>query len=106
MWIMMTSGLKPFSLQDGELCLRLKPCLPADFFDANTFTFNFLGSCEVVYHNESHKDTFGSNGVQAQSYRITYTDGSTEVITGSLIKGKDAFAIREGKAKRIDVNLG
>ena len=107
MWIAMTSGLTPFSLRDGKLCLGLQPCLPADFFTAaNTFTFNFLGSCEVVYHNESRKDTFGPQGVKAQSYRITYADGANEEVAGSLISGKGALAVREGKVKRIDVILG
>jgi len=103
----MTSGLTPFSLHDGQLCLGLQPCLPADFFTAaNTFTFNFLGSCEVVYHNESRKDTFGPQGAKAQSYRITYADGANEEVAGSLIQSKGALAVREGKVKRIDVMLG
>jgi hypothetical protein len=103
-WIAITSGLKPFSLRGGLLSLKLQPCLPADFFTAaTTFTFNFLGNCEVVYHNESRRDTFG---IQVQSYHITYFDGSSETVSGAFIQGKDALAIREGKAKRIDVNLG
>jgi len=111
MWIAMTSGLKPFSLHDGELRLGLKPCLPADFFTAsNTFTFNFLGGCEVVYHNESRSDTFGARGVKARGYLITYAEGAplggAETIAGDYIQGKSALAVREGKARRIDVNLG
>jgi hypothetical protein len=107
MWIAMTSGLRPFTLTGSELCLGLQPCLPADFFTADgTFLFCFLGSCEVVYHNEAHRDTFGPQAVQAQSYRITYADGTTETIEGSLIRGKKALAIREGKVRRIDVTLG
>jgi hypothetical protein len=103
----MTSGLKPFTLHEGELLLSLQPCLPADYFTADsTFSFNFLGSCEVIYHNEKKKDTFGPQAVQIQSYRITYADGTDETVNGSHIKGKSACAIREGKAKRIDVNLG
>jgi hypothetical protein len=107
MWIAMTSGLKPFSLHDGELRLSLHPCLPAGFFNTDdTFTFNFLGSCEVVYHNESRADTFGKHGVKTQKYLITYSDGSVETITGDCIKGKGALAVREGKVRRIDVSLG
>jgi hypothetical protein len=105
-WIALTSGLKPFSLRDGILCLGLQPCLPADFFTTDhTFSFNFMGSCKVVYHNESQKDTFGPQGVRVQSYRIKYNDGSSETINGSLIQGKDAIAVRERKAKCIDVYL-
>jgi len=107
MWIAMTSSLKPFSLNNGELRLSLNPCLPADFFTAaNTFTFYFLGCCEVVYHNEPRSDTFGAQGVKAREYRITYADGGAETITGDFIQGKSALAVREGKARRIDVRLG
>lgn len=106
-WIALTSGLKPFSLCEGELCLCLQPCLPADFFTAaNTFTFNFLGNCTVVYHNESRKDTFGIDRALVQSYRITFIDNTVEELTGSCIRGSGAHAIREGKAQRIDVSLG
>jgi len=106
MWIAMTSGLKPFSMHDGELRLRLNPCLPADFFTAaNTFTFNFLNGCEVVYHNESRADTFGAQGARANEYRITYAGGGAETIKGNYIQGKSALAVREGKVLRIDVSL-
>jgi hypothetical protein len=107
MWIAMTSGLKPFTFTGGELCLALQPCLPSDFFTAdNTFSFHFLGTCEVVYHNETRRDTFGPQAVKVQSYRITYADGAVETVAGPLIQGKSAFAIREGKARDIDVDLG
>ena len=107
MWIAMTSGLKPFSMQDGELTLALHPCLPSGYFkEDKTFTFNFLGSCEVNYRNESRKNTYGSNGASVKSYRVTFTDGSSEECSGKKITGKTAHAIRDGKARRIDVILG
>ena len=106
MWIALTSGLAPFSVQDGALCLTLRPMLTADFFTAaNTFTFNFLGSCTVVYHNESRRDTFGPQGASVQSYRITYGDGRSEEIAGVSITGDSAHAIRAGKAASMDVML-
>jgi hypothetical protein len=105
-WIAMTSGLKPFSLRGGELCLSLQPCLSADFFTGeNTFTFCFLGCCETVYHNESRADTFGPRGVKTRSYHLTYGDGRVEAISGPFIQGKSALAVREGKVTRIDVSL-
>ena len=105
-WLAMTSGLKPFSMDEGELCLTLQPTLPANFFtEAKTFTFNFLGACKVVYHNEANKNTFGKDAAQVQSYRVHYNDGAVEEITGNRICGKSAVIIREGKAKRIDIFL-
>jgi hypothetical protein len=107
MWIAMTSGLKPFSLLNGELCFTLKPSLSADFFtEDNIFTFNLMGGCTVVYHNNSRKDTFGTGGTAVQSYRITFDDGAVEETGGAFIQGKNAHAIRDGKVKKIDVNLG
>jgi hypothetical protein len=107
MWIVITSGLKPFFLSsNGELCFALRPALSADFFtDDNTFTFNFMNSCTVVYHNSSRKDTFGQQGAGVQSYRITFTDGVEEEVKGSFVQGKTAHAIRDGRVKRIDVQL-
>jgi len=100
----------------------LRPTLCADFFTSgNTFTFNFLGSCTVVYHNETRKDTFGlkgfspkgfslegfsPKGAEVLSYRITYNDGNVEEVKGSHIKGGAAHAVRDGKVRRIDVTLG
>ena len=107
MWIAMTSGFKPFSMQDGELTLALQPCLPSGFFkEDKTFAFKFLSSCDVVYRNESRKNTYGSNAASVKSYRVTLNDGSYEEYSGKKIKGKTAHAIRDGKAKRIDVILG
>ncbi|MCL2761720.1 MAG: hypothetical protein FWD36_00745 [Treponema sp.] len=106
MWIAMTSGLTPFSLCADGLCFALKPRLPGNFFTgSNTFSFNFLGAIEVVYHNESRKDTFGPQRAAVQSYRITYNDGTSEEIAGVCVCGKSANAIRDGKAKRLDVTL-
>jgi hypothetical protein len=107
MWLAMTSGLEPFSMHNGELRFGLNPALSTDFFTAdNTFTFNFMGSCEVVYHNESRGDTFGAQGVKVKGYCIIYADGRSETINGAYIHGKNAISIREGKIRRIDVNLG
>jgi hypothetical protein len=106
MWIALTSGLKPFSLTDGELCFTLKPGLSADFFtEANTFTFSLMGGCIVVYHNNSRKNTFGPEGASVKTYRITFDDGAVEEVTGLFIRGASAHAIRDGKVKKIDVDL-
>lgn len=106
MWIALTSGLKPFYMSNGSLCLALNPSLPGNFFtDTGTFAFNFLGTCRVVYRNDAHKDTFGADGAQVKLYRITYCDGAVEEIPGKYVTGKSALAIREGKAKNMDVYL-
>ncbi|MDR0465244.1 MAG: hypothetical protein LBG94_09070, partial [Treponema sp.] len=106
MWIAITSGLKPFTLCEGELCFALKPCINESFFtENNTFSFNFLGSCKVVYHNDSRKNTYGPDGASVQSYRITFKDGAVLEVNEPVIKGEKARAIREGKAAKIDCCL-
>ena len=105
-WIAMTSGINPFFMRDGELCLELKPCLSAGFFtEGNTFSFNFLGSCRVTYHNKQRRNTFGKHGAAVQSYRLTYNDGIAEDIAGSCISDGIAQAVRDGKIQRMDVEL-
>ena len=107
MWIAFTSGLKPFSMSEKGLCLSLRPLLPAEFFtENNTFAFNFLGTCRVVYCNASRKDTFGPDAAQVKSYHIKYIDGTSEDIVGNCIYGKSAAAIRDGKAASIEVLMG
>jgi hypothetical protein len=102
----MTSGLEPFSGEGGGLCLTLRPLIPGDFFTAEgAFSFKFLQTCTVVYHNETRKDTFGSQGAQVRSYRIQYADGKTEEINGASVTGAAAAGVRGGKAARIDVTL-
>lgn len=105
-WIAMTSGRRPFFLRGGELCLELKPALAKDFFTAaGEFSFMFLGKSLVVYHNESRKDTFGEDGAAVRSYRITFTGGEDAEISGPVICGENARAVRGGRAERIDVGL-
>jgi hypothetical protein len=104
-WIAVTSGLKPFFMKNEELHLALQPLLPADFFINTTFTFNFLGKCEVTYHNEKQKDTFGSGAAEVQSYRLTLDDGSIEQVYGKEISGNFAHAVRNGRVKSIDIVL-
>ena len=107
MWLAMTSGLKPFSVNNSGLCLSLRPMLSASFFTGEgVFAFNFLGNCRVTYLNSSGKDTFGPNAAEVQSYRITFNDGNTEEINGKTICGKTAQAVRNGKARSIEVTLG
>ncbi|MCL2276744.1 MAG: hypothetical protein FWC21_02480 [Treponema sp.] len=106
MWIAITSGLKPFYIQDSELCFALKPCIKSDFFtEDNLFSFNLFGNCEVIYRNDSGKNTYGENAAKVKSYHLTFKDGSSRKINETFIKGKDALSVREGGARKIEVNL-
>ena len=106
MWIAITSGLKPFYLQDNELCFALKPCIKSDFFtNTNIFSFNLFGNCKVIYHNDSRKNTYGDDAVKVKSYLLTFKNGTSKEIKENFIKGKDAYCIREGSVEKIEVIL-
>jgi hypothetical protein len=106
-WLIMTSGGKPFFMQDGKLAFRLRPRLSAAFFDENdnSFSFLFFGKTSIVYHNPNCKNTFGDNGASVRAYTVTMNDGSVEKIDGDIITGTLAHAIRAGKAAAIEATL-
>jgi hypothetical protein len=52
MWVLMTVGKQPFRLENGQLVLAIEPILPGWLFkEDGTFTFRFLGMCDVTLHN-------------------------------------------------------
>jgi hypothetical protein len=107
-WIAMTSGLRPFTVADGSLCLELKPQLGSEYFTVpeNEFVFTFLGKTTVVYRNDERKDTFGPEGIGVKNYELEYADGRRYCIKGPFIKGGPAVDIRNGEVKQIFAALG
>ena len=106
MWRVMMAGKKVFSIVDGELALSLAPALPGWLFDESGYvSFTFLGSTEVTYYNPRRADTFGRNGAEIKSLRLEYREGTEVQITGSLLTGEHAEALRGGAIKAIEVVL-
>ncbi|MCL2322290.1 MAG: cellobiose phosphorylase, partial [Oscillospiraceae bacterium] len=123
MWLFITVGQKPFTLDaDKNLTLEFKPVLPSWLFTekskkinitgfteielpANVFAFNFLGQILTVYHNISHKDTFGPNAARITAIRLTDLDGKVVVLDKGFIGLPYAEDIRSGKYMRIDIYL-
>ncbi len=65
-WTTMMAGRQPFFLQDGELCLALKPTLPGWLFDSEgKVTFVFLGHTPVTIHNPGRVDTWRDQDARA-----------------------------------------
>lgn len=124
--ILMTMGIKPFTINsDGDLQLDFKPVLASWLFSAetqkhrlffedrwqelefpaNSFSFMFLGSILVTYHNPDGADTFGSQGVSPSSWKVWDFDGNSRIYNNDSIKGDIARTIRDRKISRIDIEL-
>jgi hypothetical protein len=126
MLALVSMGPRPFGLNaSGELELALKPALPGWLFTtkpatvrlagrqgydelqlpAASFSFMFLGTILVVYHNEGRKDTYGASGVMPVAWMTTDPDGNSRNFEGPTLKGDVAGAVRDRRVARIDVTL-
>jgi hypothetical protein len=103
MWSVMMAGHKPFFMQDGHLCLALRPVLPGWLFDEDgKVTFKFLGRCDVTYHNPQRLDTFRA-GLRPHKI-ILYTEDEHAIeLSGDVIGAPYATKVREGQIASINV---
>jgi hypothetical protein len=102
MWVVMTAGLQPFQVEQGQLVLAFKPILPGWLFKTDgRFTFRFLGSCDVTVHNPLRRDTF-SEGSDIQKIELR-TDGEMISIKGAVIGVPYAERVRLGEFDSIDL---
>jgi hypothetical protein len=111
-WLLMNMGLKPFALDaQGALTLRFAPLLPSwlftkkaqDQFAAHSYSFKLFAKTLVTYHNPKLKDTFGSQGVQAQKIVLMYPHAKRVEITGGVLTQAHAEDVREGRVEKVDV---
>ncbi|MFH1369388.1 MAG: cellobiose phosphorylase [Elusimicrobiota bacterium] len=104
MWICMTSGRRPFGLdQAGRLTLEFKPAIPGDFFDrSGEFQFTFLGKIPVTYHNSKKIDTWAES-FAVKKIDISWKNGGMETISGGRIAHKQAEKVRNQEAEKIDI---
>jgi hypothetical protein len=116
-WLLMTTGPKPFFQEKGELNFKLAPALPGSWFTDQEKSVDFNGQTEIipqgsfacallgttllVYHNESGRDTYGDSAVKPVRYLF---DKQTE-INATHIGPEIAENIRLRNYKRIDVWL-
>ena len=108
MWMLMFIGKRPFTYdwENGKLEFRLQPTLPSWLFkEDGTASFTLFGQIEVIYQNESRKDTFGEEGAVPVKYTIIDRNGNEQVISAPTITGAKAFDIRNGKVAKIMVEL-
>ncbi|MBP5331881.1 MAG: cellobiose phosphorylase, partial [Lachnospiraceae bacterium] len=106
MWIAMFIGNRTFYVEDGILKIGFAPALATDFFNDNgEASWTFMGRCRIVYHNPSHRATFGENASAVRSIKLLNTDGEETEIEGSILEGETALALREGRIIRIDAYM-
>jgi hypothetical protein len=105
MWVLMTVGKQPFRLENDQLVLAIEPILPGWLFkEDGTFTFRFLGMCDVTLHNPTRLDTY-NEGVKIQSIEL-YTNGEKISLDGAVIKTPYAESIRRGQFDSIELFYG
>ena len=102
MWVIMTAGQKPFSLEQGKLVLTLQPILPRWLFKQDgTLSFKLFGSCNVTLHNPSREDTFK---IKPEYILIRTLTGEQVRVEGNIIGSPYAGMAREGKIESMDVH--
>lgn len=119
MWILMSLGRNPFSLDNnGKVTMKFEPLLKKELFTtktaycqirgdkfnlpANSFAFNLFSSVLVVYHNPLKKDGWKT---KVSKIVVEKKDGKKLTINASVIDEKLTKEIREKKIRRIDVYL-
>lgn len=106
MWLTMTTGKNIFYLnENGKVCFKLSPILPAWLFDHGRLSFKLLGAIDVTYINKREKNTFG-NGVSPVSYKLIFHDDKIIEVNAPFIPEPYSLLIRERKVKEIIVTLG
>jgi len=104
MWFHMMFGQTPFTVEDSELVLTLKPLVPSSFFQDGILKAKFLGSIDIIYLNSGNLSTFDER-VKVLKYELVNNQMVKEIASSSL-KGQDAIDVRNGVYSHIKVTLG
>jgi len=107
-WTVLTVGSNPFQLNyKQEIVLVIKPSLPGWLFSSDgTLSFTFLGSIQVVIHNDKRVDTWNQNMVVTHILlhyvREVVGQPNPLEISGALLSGKFAKDIRSRQVSMIE----
>jgi hypothetical protein len=105
LWVRMTTGSQPFRLSGDSLVLDLRPALPGWLFkEDGTFSFRFLGTCDITYHNPTREDTFTA-GISAKRFILHPRLGEPLILEGDVIPPPYAASLRDGQIEAMDVLL-
>jgi hypothetical protein len=96
----MMTGRDPFKVQDGHLCLALRPAMPGWLFtEESEVSVRFLGHCTVTYHNPGRQDT---PALQPNRIVFSTSEGGMIEVAGPCIKSPYADMVRNGQIKSLD----
>ncbi len=102
MWQIMMFGPHPFSMETGELKLRIMPLFPEYLIgEEKKIQAVFLGKIPVVFYL-AEKKAYIPGGYEIK-IRIIRQDSSMEEYENGIISGIDALAVRNGEVKQIQV---
>lgn len=95
-------GKELYSMQQGELALKLAPSLPGGYFKDGRLEAVFQGT-RIEYANESGSDAFLLKPARYELYR-----GGRKIadVEGERLTGKHAEEVRAGRFDKVRVTLG
>ncbi|MDO5152149.1 MAG: hypothetical protein Q4D50_02180 [Eubacteriales bacterium] len=103
MWQLMFFGGKPFTVKDGELCLKFQPFIPDYLMPADgILETTFLGNIRVQYQAGGCRELV-PGVTHPVRCTLTCNDGSTVTVLGGSVRGEYALAVRNGQITRIHV---
>lgn len=94
-------GKELYSIQDGQLALKLSPLLPADYFKNGLVEANFQGT-NVVYHNPQGTHAYLLKPVRYELYR---GGRKIDTVEGERLIGPRAAQVRERRFDKIRITL-
>ncbi|MDD2680326.1 MAG: cellobiose phosphorylase [Candidatus Omnitrophica bacterium] len=104
-WLTMNIGPAPFFLDNNELKLKFSPRLAGWLFNKKgDYSFNFLSSVKVTYHNPKRKNTFGKDPAQITRIVLWKNDKPVE-LHSPVIPSPHAERIRSRQIDKIDIYL-
>jgi len=105
-WLIMNTGINPFYLDNNkQLNLTFKPLLPAWLFNRQgEYSFNFLSTIQVTYHNPKRKDTFGKNNAKVSKIILLEDENPIEM-NSETIPSPYAQKVRSRQINKIDIYL-
>lgn len=105
MWLLMFFGPNPFRMENGALCLQFAPFLP-DYLmpEDGCVEAPFLGKIRVRYDGAGCPALI-PGVTKPICYKLTYTDGYTETVSGDTLRGETAEAVRAGQVTEIIVTM-
>lgn len=121
LWTLLFLGERPFVIEQGQLLFRPQPLLAADLFNphphtvaafgkeellpAHSVACALLGATLLVYVNPGRQNTFGAGAAQPRCFQLYGADVSVRRIEGGYVDGETAVMIRQGKFRRVEIEL-